>query len=142
MRIIEGDTFTFPAGDGVEVVLDSGEGAGPLSRLAADGAAAFERLTPGRYWIAVREGGRSTRCGTLDVEPLADPRGVRLRRELDALDAEIADLARAVQEQETDGSSGLTRSRTRLAELRRQRAFAEARLGDYDRRLRGEGPWR
>ena len=85
-------------------------------------------------------GGALTRLGVLDVETLADAYDVKLRREVEALDAQIADLERLMETQRSNSDGGEARTRASLGEVRRERARAERRLTDYRNRQAGVDP--
>lgn len=138
--IIEGDTFTCPADDGVDVVLSNGVGPELVEKAAGGAGATFARLPAGLYWLALRGPDGTTRGGTLEVQPIADQVRVRLVEELRALDDELADLDRTVEFQKVDSNAQTTAIRTTLSSLRKQRAMAEARLADYDRKIAGRPP--
>ena len=142
--ILEGAPFELALANGSILVLSPGGGAVPIEQTAAGGKAVVMHLKPRRYWLATKTGADAApvRAGVLDVEPLADEREVRLRAELDALNAEVAKTEETLRIQETREDSGVNRTRVTLASLRKQRAAAESRYGSYRRRCAGLDPVR
>ena len=142
--ILEGAPFELKLADGAILVLNPGGGAVPVEQEASGGKAVVMHLKPRRYWLATRSSADAApvRAGVLDVEPLADEREVRLRAEVEALDAEVAKTEETLRIQEGNEDSGVTRTRVTLASLRKQRANAETRLGNYRRRCAGLDPVR
>ena len=142
--ILEGTPFELKLADGAILTLSPGGGAVPIEQVAAGGKAVVMHLKPRRYWLATRATADAApvRAGVLDVEPLADEREVRLRAEVEALEAEVAKTEETLRIQEGNEDSGVTRTRVTLASLRKQRANAETRLGNYRRRCAGLDPVR
>lgn len=141
--ILEGAPFELALPDGSTLILSSG-GEFPIEQAADGGKAVVVNLRPARYWLATRAGADAApkRAGVLDVEPLADEREVLLRREVAALDAEIAQTKETLRVQEQDENAGRSRTRVTLASLRRQRALAESRLLNHRARRAGLDPVR
>lgn len=142
--ILEGAPFELALADGSVLVLNPGGGAAPIEQTAVGGKAVVLHLRPARYWLATRPSADAApvRAGVLDVQSLADEREVRLREEVEALDAEIEKTAETLTLQESKEDSGASKTRVTLASLRRQRAAAEARWGNYRRRAAGVDPVR
>ena len=131
MRVYEGEAVRFAGTDGDDVMLS--DGVNPVHRMAvANGEAVFAKLPEGRYWGASRAAdGTMTDLGTVDVVPLHDPVEVKLRREVAALDERIRDLEGTITFQESNTNSGAFKAKAQLGAIRKARANAEARLGDY-----------
>ena len=138
MRVYEGEAVTLAAPDAVEVRLSDGRN--PLFRMdVAGGNAVFRKLPAVRYWaVATGADGSVTSLGTVDVLPIHDPEEVSLRKEVDDLDRQIADVERTIQFQESNSNSGAFKARAQLGAIRKARSNAEARLGSY---LRGGSPY-
>ena len=131
MRAYEGEAVTLAAPDAVEVRLSDGRN--PIVRMdVAGGEAVFRKLPHGRYWaVATGADGSVSSLGTVDVIPIHDPIEVNLRAEVAALDQRIADLEGTITFQESNTNSGAFKARAQLGAIRKARANAEARLGDY-----------
>ena len=155
-RILAGDTFgrELALGVGQQLRIDTKTAGLPAAAdsnaatktqvltATADGVSAV-LSEKGQYYLAWREDADATRwcpAGVVDALPLLDEQEQSLREELDFLSDRIGKLESF--HHSVSAADGTSLSRTNLPQLRRQRANAEARLGDYLRRRRGLSPAR
>ena len=151
-RLIAGSTFRLTLTAGNQLRIETSNGTLPAAEnpdaatraqtlvAAADGEVEVELSTPAQYylaWMASVDAGVWFAAGVIDVLPIADDREKRLRDEIAFLDDRVSN-AEAVMYQ-ASGPDGSSYMKSNLAQLRRHRANAEARLEDYLRR-RGRRP--
>ena len=152
-RIVEGSSREFAIGSGgtlrVETKAVGGLAAGaeqPGGQTRLDVAADADgnaTLTPGAagvYYLATFESATAplVRAGTLYVDALFDTQEERLIAELALLDDRIGKTESMLHGVQSPDGTAL--QRTMLGSLRKQRAFASAKLWDFRRRRDGRAP--
>ena len=139
MSMIVGDTLTIRVDAGDLVSAQSSDE--PIFVTAgSEGAAVFEGLAEGLYWLSVKPSGEDTeRLGSINVLPLADRTETRLRAEIKRLDDRIQSEEAVNVSVSGDGYSI---NRMGIRKLHEQRAAVQSQLNSYLRSRAGLGPTR
>ena len=135
-RLIEGDTFRLNAADGTIVRIQMA-GADGIEMTAASGEVAWPNIARGTWYVTSKAGVAANwrRVGILYVAGIVDDVREKLTMEIKELDKQVLAIE-SIQHGVTD-PGGISVQRVQLGQLRMQRARAELRLRDYNRKMSG-----